>query len=101
MTHISWRDEDKEFCVAYSDGKIIFGRTNSDFSVFQVQAHENSLTSLKWSPGGHFIASSSPDGVKIWQCEESVWVCVYPLSCAHEPSCLEWSPIAGQCFSAF
>ncbi|KAL0271708.1 UNVERIFIED_CONTAM: hypothetical protein PYX00_008714 [Menopon gallinae] len=96
VTHLNWQDEEKEFCVAFNDGKLRFGRVNSSLTPFQIQAHESTLTGLKWSPGGRFLASISTEDVKIWRSRDDTYVLEHLLGCKHEPCCLEWSPVLGK-----
>lgn len=59
----------KEFAVAYSDFSIRIFSLNS-FSLLQtIQAHQNSVFTVKYSPDGKYLLSGSRDAhLKIWNC---------------------------------
>ncbi|XP_053720543.1 probable E3 ubiquitin-protein ligase HERC1 isoform X1 [Synchiropus splendidus] len=100
---IAWFCEDKPFAVGYSDGKILIGsRLPSEHgAVVVIDAHQESVTSIKWSPTGHMMLTcGKEDTVKLWAGPDlhldSGWRC---LQMFRQPSLVNgvaWCGLAGR-----
>lgn len=68
----------------------------SDNFIITVQAHENSISSLKWDPRGLYLVTISPDNTcKIWEVCDNELLSKHMIPFKHEPLSITWSPLVG------
>ncbi|XP_049838129.1 LOW QUALITY PROTEIN: probable E3 ubiquitin-protein ligase HERC1 [Schistocerca gregaria] len=97
VSHIEWFDEEKDFAIAFTDGRIKLGRKHLVPNMISIEAHQGCISSIKWDPTGNFLASCGTDQVcRLWRIIDGCWSCIYILNPAYEPVALVWSPYIGK-----
>ncbi|XP_042339143.1 probable E3 ubiquitin-protein ligase HERC1, partial [Plectropomus leopardus] len=69
VMHIAWYSEDKPFAVGYADGKLLIGSKEplEKGAIVVIDAHKESITSMKWSPTGEILLTcAKEETVKLW-----------------------------------
>ncbi|XP_037835872.1 probable E3 ubiquitin-protein ligase HERC1 isoform X2 [Kryptolebias marmoratus] len=69
VMHIAWFSEDKPFAVGYADGKLLIGSKEplEKGAIVVIDAHKESITSMKWSPTGQMLLTcAKEETVKLW-----------------------------------
>nr|XP_060611660.1 probable E3 ubiquitin-protein ligase HERC1 isoform X2 [Anolis sagrei ordinatus] len=70
VTCLAWFSEDKPFAVGYLDGKLLIGTKEEPLGkggIVLVDAHKDSLLSLKWDPTGRILLTCAKEElVKLW-----------------------------------
>ncbi|KAK1891774.1 putative E3 ubiquitin-protein ligase HERC1 [Dissostichus eleginoides] len=69
VMHIAWYSEDKPFAVGYADGKLLIGSKEplEKGAIVVIDAHKESITSMKWSPTGQILLTcAKEETVKLW-----------------------------------
>lgn len=69
VMHIAWYSEDKPFAVGYADGKLLIGSKEplEKGAIVVIDAHKESITSMKWSPNGQMLLTcAKEETVKLW-----------------------------------
>ncbi|XP_024118845.1 probable E3 ubiquitin-protein ligase HERC1 isoform X2 [Oryzias melastigma] len=86
VMHIAWHSEDKPFAVGFADGKLLIGSKEpfEKGAIIVIDAHRESITSLKWNPTGQILLScAKEETVKLWAGPCSGprlgWVCLQSL----------------------
>ncbi|XP_047196036.1 probable E3 ubiquitin-protein ligase HERC1 [Hippoglossus stenolepis] len=74
VMHIAWYSEDKPFAVGYADGKLLIGFKEplEKGAIVVIDAHKESITSMKWSPNGQILLTcAKEETVKLWASHDS------------------------------
>uniref|UniRef100_A0A3Q3SK21 HECT-type E3 ubiquitin transferase n=1 Tax=Mastacembelus armatus TaxID=205130 RepID=A0A3Q3SK21_9TELE len=74
VMHIAWYSEDKPFAVGYADGKLLIGFKEplEKGAIVVIDAHKESVTSMKWSPTGQVLLTcAKEETVKLWASPDS------------------------------
>uniref|UniRef100_A0A1A7WGI3 HECT-type E3 ubiquitin transferase n=1 Tax=Iconisemion striatum TaxID=60296 RepID=A0A1A7WGI3_9TELE len=88
VMHIAWYGEDKPFAVGYADGKLLIGSKEplETGAIVVIDAHKESITSMKWSPTGQMLLTcAKEETVKLWASLDSDsgrgsdWCCLQSL----------------------
>ncbi|TUG88269.1 putative E3 ubiquitin-protein ligase HERC1 [Bagarius yarrelli] len=63
VMNIAWYSEDRPFAVGYADGKLLIGCKEAleNGSVVVIDAHKESISSLRWAPGGQILLSCAKE----------------------------------------
>ncbi|KAG2470375.1 HERC1 ligase, partial [Polypterus senegalus] len=87
VTGIAWYSEDQPFAVGYADGKLLIGAKEplDKGAIVVIDAHKESITSLKWDPNGkNLLTCAKEEMVKLWayaedRCCQNGLVCVWTI----------------------
>ncbi|KAM3626014.1 uncharacterized protein V6R79_021387 [Siganus canaliculatus] len=86
VMQIAWYSEDKPFAVGYADGKLLIGSKEplEKDAIVVIDAHKESITSMKWSHTGHILMTcAKEETVKLWASSSSDsgsgWRCLQNL----------------------
>ncbi|XP_074033510.1 probable E3 ubiquitin-protein ligase HERC1 isoform X2 [Leptinotarsa decemlineata] len=96
VVHIDWHQEEGPFAIAYLDGTLNLAWIDKENSALTCKAHENTITALKWGPGGTLLATSSIDMTcRVWKLNYERLFLLHTLRQSYEPVSLAWSPLVG------
>ncbi|XP_052100156.1 probable E3 ubiquitin-protein ligase HERC1 isoform X2 [Mytilus californianus] len=98
VTKLAWFDEDKNFAVAYSDGVVSLCSKLDIEQPVTTEAHQSSISSLKWDPTGHILATCA-DGdlnIKLWFPQREGLILLYVLPHTTPAGTLEWCNMLGK-----
>ncbi|ESP05641.1 hypothetical protein LOTGIDRAFT_181433 [Lottia gigantea] len=97
ITQIAWYNEDKKFVIGYNDGTLSIASNKDYDQPINTEAHQNSISMLKWDPTGHLLLStaSNDQTVKIWKEGVEGLDCVAILPHQAPVTYIEWCPLLG------
>ncbi|XP_014872809.1 probable E3 ubiquitin-protein ligase HERC1 isoform X1 [Poecilia latipinna] len=105
VMHIAWYSEDRPFAVGYADGKLLIGSKEplEKGAVVVIDAHKESITSMKWSPNGQILLScAKEETVKLWAAPDrdsgpgSGWRCLQSLRHPSLVNGVAWCGLPGR-----
>ncbi|CAH1119370.1 unnamed protein product, partial [Phaedon cochleariae] len=97
VTHVDWHHEKRPFAVAYQDGTVKLGWVGKEEDAVSCQAHDNTITALRWDPAGVLLASASIDMTcKIWKENDGQVSLLHVLVQSRSPVSVTWSPRIGR-----
>jgi WD40 repeat protein len=67
VSSIAFNDDGTSAIIGYQDGTLLIWDTATNKIRFQFQAHKGWVSNVIWSPDETKIASSSVDGMKVWE----------------------------------
>uniref|UniRef100_A0AAZ3RI90 HECT-type E3 ubiquitin transferase n=1 Tax=Oncorhynchus tshawytscha TaxID=74940 RepID=A0AAZ3RI90_ONCTS len=104
VIHIAWYSEDRPFAVGYADGKLLIGTKEplEKGAVVVIDAHKESITSIKWDPTGQILLTcAKEDVVKLWSSPGSGsnpgagWKCLQSLPHPAQVNGVAWCGLTG------
>ncbi|XP_045564463.1 probable E3 ubiquitin-protein ligase HERC1 isoform X7 [Salmo salar] len=104
VIHIAWYSEDRPFAVGYADGKLLIGTKEplEKGAVVIIDAHKESITSMKWDPTGQMLLTcAKEDVVKLWSSPGSGsnpgagWRCLQSLPHPAQVNGVAWCGLTG------
>ncbi|XP_039629608.1 probable E3 ubiquitin-protein ligase HERC1 isoform X4 [Polypterus senegalus] len=101
VTGIAWYSEDQPFAVGYADGKLLIGAKEplDKGAIVVIDAHKESITSLKWDPNGkNLLTCAKEEMVKLWAYAEDRWQCLHVLSHPAVVNGISWCGLQGKSF---
>uniref|UniRef100_A0A8C4TJ25 HECT-type E3 ubiquitin transferase n=1 Tax=Erpetoichthys calabaricus TaxID=27687 RepID=A0A8C4TJ25_ERPCA len=101
VTGIAWYSEDQPFAVGYADGKLLIGAKEplDKGAIVVIDAHKESITSLKWDPNGKILLTCAKEEmVKLWAYAEDRWQCLHVLSHPAVVNGISWCGLQGRSF---
>ncbi|XP_029281086.1 probable E3 ubiquitin-protein ligase HERC1 [Cottoperca gobio] len=107
VMHIAWYSEDKPFAVGYADGKLLIGTKQplEKGAIVVIDAHKESITSMKWSPTGQILLTcAKEETVKLWASPDSHsdsgsgsgWRCLQSLRHPTPVNGVAWCSLLGR-----
>ncbi|XP_075939248.1 putative E3 ubiquitin-protein ligase HERC1 [Anarhichas minor] len=103
VMHIAWYSEDKPFAVGYADGKLLIGSKEplEKGAIVVIDAHKESITSMKWSPNGQILLTcAKEETVKLWASPDchsgSGWHCLQGLRHPSPVNGVAWCGLLGR-----
>ncbi|XP_031704124.1 probable E3 ubiquitin-protein ligase HERC1 isoform X4 [Anarrhichthys ocellatus] len=103
VMHIAWYSEDKPFAVGYADGKLLIGSKEplEKGAIVVIDAHKESITSMKWSPNGQILLTcAKEETVKLWASPDchsgSGWHCLQSLRHPSPVNGVAWCGLLGR-----
>ncbi|CAK6980322.1 probable E3 ubiquitin-protein ligase HERC1 isoform X7 [Scomber scombrus] len=105
VMHIAWYSEDKPFAVGYADGKLLIGSKEplEKGAIVVIDAHKESITSMKWSPSGQILLTcAKEETVKLWsgpdfQCDSGPgWHCLQSIRQPSLVNNVAWCSLQGR-----
>ncbi|XP_034753665.1 probable E3 ubiquitin-protein ligase HERC1 isoform X10 [Etheostoma cragini] len=105
VMHIAWYSEDKPFAVGYADGKLLIGSKEplEKGAIVVIDAHKESITSMKWSPTGQILLTcAKEETVKLWASPDSHfgsgsgWRCLQSLRHPSPVNGVAWCSLLGR-----
>ncbi|XP_076880016.1 putative E3 ubiquitin-protein ligase HERC1 isoform X2 [Brachyhypopomus gauderio] len=103
VMHIAWYSEDRPFAVGYTDGKILIGSKEplENGSVVVIDAHKESISSLRWAPGGQILLScAKEETVHLWAGSGAglgrSWACLQSITHPAVVNAVAWCSLPGQ-----
>ncbi|XP_015230673.1 PREDICTED: probable E3 ubiquitin-protein ligase HERC1 [Cyprinodon variegatus] len=105
VMHIAWFREDRPFAVGYADGKLLIGSKEplEKGAIVVIDAHKESITSMKWSPNGQILLTcAKEETVKLWaawDCDSgrgSGWSCLQSLRHPSLVNSVAWCGLSGR-----
>ncbi|XP_047218559.1 probable E3 ubiquitin-protein ligase HERC1 isoform X5 [Girardinichthys multiradiatus] len=105
VMHIAWYREDRPFAVGYADGKLLIGSKEplEKGAIVVIDAHKESITSMKWSPNGQILLTcAKEETVKLWAplyCDSgqgSGWCCLQSLRHPSLVNGVAWCDLPGR-----
>ncbi|KAE8297728.1 putative E3 ubiquitin-protein ligase HERC1 [Larimichthys crocea] len=103
VLHIAWYSEDKPFAVGYADGKLLIGSKEplEKGAIVVIDAHKESITSMKWSPTGQILLTcAKEETVKLWASpdshSDSGWRCLQSLRHPSLVNGVAWCSLFGR-----
>ncbi|KAI3377882.1 hypothetical protein L3Q82_008463 [Scortum barcoo] len=105
VMHIAWYSEDKPFAVGYADGKLLIGSKEplEKGAIVVIDAHKESITSMKWSPTGEILLTcAKEETVKLWANPDSHsdsgsgWRCLQSLRHPSLVNGVAWCSLPGR-----
>uniref|UniRef100_A0A667Y6L3 HECT-type E3 ubiquitin transferase n=1 Tax=Myripristis murdjan TaxID=586833 RepID=A0A667Y6L3_9TELE len=102
VMHIAWYSEDRPFAVGYADGKLLIGSKEplEKGAIVVIDAHKESVTSMKWNPGGQILLTcAKEETVKLWASPDSGsgsgWRCLQSLRHPSQVNGVAWCSLPG------
>ncbi|XP_062242430.1 probable E3 ubiquitin-protein ligase HERC1 isoform X5 [Platichthys flesus] len=99
VMHIAWFGEDKPFAVGYADGKLLIGSKEplEKGAIVVIDAHKESITSMKWSPTGQVLLTcAKEETVKLWASHDSGWRRLQSLRHPSVVNGVAWCGVSGR-----
>ncbi|KAM7405656.1 hypothetical protein PAMP_000090 [Pampus punctatissimus] len=103
VMNIAWYSEDKPFAVGYADGKLLIGSKEplEKGAIVVIDAHKESITSMKWSPTGQILLTcAKEETVKLWASPDSDsgsgWRCLQSLRQPSVVNSVAWCSLHGR-----
>ncbi|KAA0723274.1 putative E3 ubiquitin-protein ligase HERC1 [Triplophysa tibetana] len=103
VMQIAWYSEDRPFAVGYADGKILVGSKEplENGSVVVIDAHKESISSLRWAPGGQVLLSCAKEEiVRLWTGSgtglSQSWTCLQSITHPAVVNAVAWCNLPGQ-----
>ncbi|XP_016128716.1 probable E3 ubiquitin-protein ligase HERC1 [Sinocyclocheilus grahami] len=103
VMQIAWYSEDRPFAVGYADGRLLIGskEPSENGSVVVIDAHKESISSLRWAPGGQVLLSCAKEEiVRLWAGSGTglgqSWTCLQSITHPAVVNAVAWCSLAGQ-----
>ncbi|XP_016421585.1 probable E3 ubiquitin-protein ligase HERC1 [Sinocyclocheilus rhinocerous] len=103
VMQIAWYSEDRPFAVGYADGRLLIGskEPSENGSVVVIDAHKESISSLRWAPGGQVLLSCAKEEiVRLWAGSGTglgqSWTCLQSITHPAVVNAVVWCSLAGQ-----
>ncbi|XP_033842077.1 probable E3 ubiquitin-protein ligase HERC1 isoform X2 [Periophthalmus magnuspinnatus] len=102
VMQIAWYSEDKPFAVGYADGKLLIGSKEplEKGAIVVIDAHKESITSMKWSPNGQMLMTcAKEETVKLWGADHnsgSGWRCLQSIRNPSVVNGVAWCGLPGR-----
>ncbi|XP_068434962.1 probable E3 ubiquitin-protein ligase HERC1 isoform X7 [Clinocottus analis] len=103
VMHIAWYSENRPFAVGYADGKLLIGSKEplEKGAIVVIDAHKDSITSMKWSPNGQILLTCAKEEmVKLWASPDSHsgsgWRCLQSLRHPSPVNGVAWCGLLGR-----
>ncbi|TRY89487.1 hypothetical protein DNTS_016060 [Danionella cerebrum] len=103
VLQIAWYSEDRPFAVGYADGKLLIGSKehSENERVVVIDAHKESICSLRWAPGGQVLLScAKEETVRLWAGSGTglgqSWTCLQSIIHPAVVNAVAWCSIPGQ-----
>ncbi|KTF92774.1 hypothetical protein cypCar_00003724 [Cyprinus carpio] len=103
VMQIAWYSEDRPFAVGYADGRLLIGskEPSENGSVVVIDAHKESISSLRWAPGGQVLLSCAKEEiVRLWTGSETglgqSWTCLQSITHPAVVNAVAWCSLPGQ-----
>ncbi|XP_016139643.1 LOW QUALITY PROTEIN: probable E3 ubiquitin-protein ligase HERC1 [Sinocyclocheilus grahami] len=103
VMQIAWYSEDRPFAVGYADGRLLIGSKEpaENGSVVVIDAHKESISSLRWAPGGQVLLSCAKEEiVRLWTVSGTglgqSWTCLQSITHPAVVNAVAWCSLPGQ-----
>ncbi|XP_053490210.1 probable E3 ubiquitin-protein ligase HERC1 isoform X6 [Ictalurus furcatus] len=103
VMNMAWYSEDRPFAVGYADGKLLIGCKEAleNGSVVVIDAHKESISSLRWAPGGQILLSCAKEETACLWAESGAglgrsWACLQSIAHPSVVNAVAWCGLSGQ-----